>query len=278
MFYYAPDSINYFFKGFFKGLLFVHHTQWFRKPGAMWSTFMMHFLSFKLNRPSHCDYKAWKLQDIECVHQKEERTSSKRNLEFLMATVIVFSGKMWIIQRGSFSGQNFKESIHSFFCGIRSKDPVDRVMITNIITTIWHIQGQHTRKLPPFILIVLMAGVVTGQRSVNSKRDCLVNEYWSGGLCCDKCAPGYKLIKKCSIGMQSQCEKCSDGTYQDSMNYFPNCFRCQKCSKRHAVVTSPCTYQNNTVCGCQTGYRIRFLDGHLQQFRGLSWDCVPYSL
>ncbi|XP_067305250.1 tumor necrosis factor receptor superfamily member 1A-like isoform X6 [Pseudorasbora parva] len=203
MFYYAPDSINYFFKGFFKGLLFVHHTQWF----------------------------------------------------------------------------SFKESIHSFFCGIRSKDPVDReVMITNIITTIWHIQGQHTRKLPPFILIVLMAGVVTGQRSVNSKRDCLVNEYWSGGLCCDKCAPGYKLIKKCSIGMQSQCEKCSDGTYQDSMNYFPNCFRCQKCSKRHAVVTSPCTYQNNTVCGCQTGYRIRFLDGHLQQFRGLSWDCVPYSL
>ncbi|XP_039550381.1 tumor necrosis factor receptor superfamily member 14-like [Pimephales promelas] len=129
------------------------------------------------------------------------------------------------------------------------------------------------RKLLPCILILLIVGVVTGQRSVSSKRDCSKNEYWSDGLCCDKCAPGYKLIKECSSGVQSECEKCSDGTYQDNMNYFPNCFRCQKCSKRHAVVISPCTHQNNTVCGCKPGHRMRLLDG----FSRISWDCVSLN-
>lgn len=122
---------------------------------------------------------------------------------------------------------------------------------------------------------------------------------------------GYKLIKKCSSGVQSECVKCSDGTYQDSMNYFPNCFRCQKCTKRkcntvlfpfmtsvinlkwcsnyislylavliasltgHAVVISPCTHQNNTVCGCQPGFRKRSLDG--DSLFSISWDCVPFK-
>ncbi|KAK9960569.1 hypothetical protein ABG768_008418 [Culter alburnus] len=130
-------------------------------------------------------------------------------------------------------------------------------MIAHII---WHSQGQHMRKLLPCVLLLLIVGVVTGQRSVSNKGDCSKNEYWSDGLCCDKCAPGYKLIKKCSSGVQSECVKCSDGMYQDSMNYFPNCFRCQKCTKRHAVVISPCTHQNNTVCGCQPGFRKRSLN------------------
>ncbi len=42
---------------------------------------------------------------------------------------------------------------------------------------------------------------------------------------------GYKLIRICSSGMASQCEKCSDGTFLEKMNYFPNCFRCEKCTK-----------------------------------------------
>lgn len=40
----------------------------------------------------------------------------------------------------------------------------------------------------------------------------------------------------------------------------------------HAVEISPCTYQNNTVCGCQPGYRKRSLDGNL--LFSISWDCV----
>ncbi|XP_048009897.1 tumor necrosis factor receptor superfamily member 4-like [Megalobrama amblycephala] len=145
-------------------------------------------------------------------------------------------------------------------------------MIAHII---WHSQGQHMRKLLLCVLLLLIVGVVTGQRSVSNKGDCSKNEYWSDGLCCDKCAPGYKLIKKCSSGVQSECVKCSDGTYQDSMNYFPNCFRCQKCTKRHAVVISPCTHQNNAVCGCQPGFRKRSLDG--DSLFSISWDCVPFK-
>ncbi|CAM4698168.1 unnamed protein product [Leuciscus chuanchicus] len=92
-------------------------------------------------------------------------------------------------------------------------------------------------------------GVVMGQRSVSNKRDCSKNEYWSDGLCCDKCAPGYKLKKKCSSGMQSECEKCSNGTFQDSMNYFPNCFRCQKCNKRKLHVRGTVTMSSTDHVG-----------------------------
>lgn len=131
----------------------------------------------------------------------------------------------------------------------------------------FHIQGQRIWKLLLCVLLLLVVGVVT-QHSVSSRSDCSKNEYWSDGLCCDKCAPGYKLIRKCSSGLASQCEKCSDGTFLEKMNYFPNCFRCEKCTKQHAVVISPCTPQKNTVCGCQSGYRKKFFDS-------ISWECVP---
>ncbi|XP_016419212.1 tumor necrosis factor receptor superfamily member 1A-like [Sinocyclocheilus rhinocerous] len=134
----------------------------------------------------------------------------------------------------------------------------------------FHIQGQRSWKLLPCILLSLIVGVVTGQRSVSSKSDCSKNEYWSDGLCCDKCAPGYKFVRKCTSDLSSQCEKCSNGTYLDKMNYFPNCFRCEKCTKPNAVVISPCTPQNNTVCGCQSGY-------FKKSFDSISWKCVPFK-
>ncbi|XP_051999646.1 tumor necrosis factor receptor superfamily member 1A-like [Xyrauchen texanus] len=130
-------------------------------------------------------------------------------------------------------------------------------------------QGQRLRELPLCILILLViVGITVG---ASNKEDCSKTQYRHDGVCCDKCALGHKLIKKCSSGMKTTCEKCTNGTYQDNMNYFPNCFRCMKCSKRkHAVVISPCTYQNNTVCGCQPGYRMRV-------YGRFSWDCVPHK-
>ncbi|XP_043116329.1 tumor necrosis factor receptor superfamily member 22-like [Puntigrus tetrazona] len=131
----------------------------------------------------------------------------------------------------------------------------------------FYIQGQRIWKLLLCILLLLIVGVVT-QRSVSGRSDCLTNEYWRDGLCCDKCAPGYKLIRKCSSDMPSQCEKCSNGTYLENMNYFPNCFRCEKCTKRNSVTIAPCTAQKNAVCGCQAGYRKKFFDS-------ITWECVP---
>ncbi|KAK2903337.1 hypothetical protein Q8A67_008050 [Cirrhinus molitorella] len=144
------------------------------------------------------------------------------------------------------------------------------------------IQGQCMRKPLPCVLLLLIVGAVTGQRSVSSRKDCSKNEYYlnggnnrndgnnGSGICCDKCAPGYKLTRKCFDDVPSQCERCSEGTYLDKMNYFPNCFRCERCTKRNAVVISPCTPQNNTVCGCQPGYRKKFYDS-------ISWECLPFK-
>ncbi|TRY86484.1 hypothetical protein DNTS_001105 [Danionella cerebrum] len=116
-----------------------------------------------------------------------------------------------------------------------------------------------------------MVCVTLGQHAVSRKSECSVNEFWSSGLCCNRCAPGFKLVKKCSVGSPTECEKCSEGTYQEKVNYYPNCFRCKECSSRHHMeVVSPCSYQNNTVCGCQMGYRKKILDG-------ITWTCVPFK-
>lgn len=152
--------------------------------------------------------------------------------------------------------------------------PFQRGLCIPYITSMAHRQGNHMKsyELLTCIFLLLVIEVTAGQRSVKNKGDCAKDEYWSrDGFCCDKCAPGYRLVKKCSSGVKSKCEICKEGTYQHKMNYFPNCFRCQKCikhSRPHAVEISSCTPQSNTVCECQHGSRKRFLDS-------FTWDCVP---
>ncbi|XP_062848327.1 tumor necrosis factor receptor superfamily member 1A [Trichomycterus rosablanca] len=92
---------------------------------------------------------------------------------------------------------------------------------------------------------------------------CKDNEYLSDSnqFCCDKCSPGYKLTKQCSgAGRRSQCDKCRNGTYMDGINYYRNCFRCQKCNKQNAVERMPCSHDQNTECGCEPGYYKKSID------------------
>ncbi|XP_055066658.2 tumor necrosis factor receptor superfamily member 14 [Misgurnus anguillicaudatus] len=149
---------------------------------------------------------------------------------------------------------------------------VNREVLTAHITVMAHRQENHFRRPLTYFFLLLIIEVAAGQRSVNNKGDCSQNEYWSGdGFCCDKCNPGYRLIKKCSSGVKSTCKICMEGTYQDKMNYFSNCFRCQKCvkpSRPRAKEISSCTSTSNTVCGCEPGYILRKLDI-------VTWDCVP---
>lgn len=102
---------------------------------------------------------------------------------------------------------------------------------------------------------------------------------------------GFKLTQKCSgKGQRSTCKKCSDGTYQDNMNHFPNCFSCRSrcdplcnyifvhdfivmfvhlCFKKvtnflflfsSSLLTAKeieirnCTHKEDRICGCQKGY------------------------
>ncbi|XP_077065074.1 tumor necrosis factor receptor superfamily member 1A [Siphateles boraxobius] len=102
------------------------------------------------------------------------------------------------------------------------------------------------------------------------KTSCLDNEYWSKkGFCCDKCHPGFKLKKECpEPNKRSECEKCENGTYLETSNYTPNCFRCQNCKKPHSKMISDCKPYTNRVCGCEQGYYKKILGD-------FEWECSP---
>lgn len=93
----------------------------------------------------------------------------------------------------------------------------------------------------------------------NLPETCKDNEYLNEDrICCDRCPPGYKLKETCKgKGMRSVCERCGDGTYQENMNYFYNCFGCDQCNKDGSFEVSKCQYNKNTVCGCKQGYMRR---------------------
>ncbi len=64
--------------------------------------------------------------------------------------------------------------------------------------------------------------------------------------------------------MASQCEKCENGTFLEKMNYFPNCFRCERCTKRRKFVTLSFSF-HDFCTEIQMKYTVHIL---------LSWFCV----
>ncbi|XP_066540218.1 tumor necrosis factor receptor superfamily member 1A [Hoplias malabaricus] len=132
-----------------------------------------------------------------------------------------------------------------------------------------HSRGKWRKKCLPYILflmtLLMQQGTTAEPEKVfgrnASQISCKDDEYMSkNGICCDKCSPGFKLIKECSaVGLRSQCEKCSDGTYQDNINFHPNCFKCNECVKNEKQI-SPCTHKTNSVCVCKEGYYTKHID------------------
>ncbi|KAK7157380.1 hypothetical protein R3I93_008764 [Phoxinus phoxinus] len=125
------------------------------------------------------------------------------------------------------------------------------------------------------ILLILISQSYTISHFPNSgaganKTRCLDTEYWNDeGFCCDKCHPGSKLTAKCpERGKRSECVPCETGTYLETSNYYPNCFRCQSCNKLHSKEISPCKPNTNRVCVCEHGYYKKKLDYQ-------EWQCFP---
>ncbi|XP_076844584.1 tumor necrosis factor receptor superfamily member 1A [Brachyhypopomus gauderio] len=103
----------------------------------------------------------------------------------------------------------------------------------------------------------------------SSQSACLENEYENDdGVCCDKCPPGFKLTKKCAgVSLRSQCEKCSNGTFQDKTNYFENCFRCSKCKTKNSYEIAACTHLKDVECVCKDGY-------YKKEINRDTWSCA----
>ncbi|NXY05131.1 TNR1A factor, partial [Pteruthius melanotis] len=71
--------------------------------------------------------------------------------------------------------------------------------------------------------------------------------------CCMRCHAGTYKAKDCDRPDQATvCLPCADGTFTAVDNTMSKCFRCTHCrTELQQIVETPCTPQQDTVCGCQ---------------------------
>ncbi|RMC07650.1 hypothetical protein DUI87_17127 [Hirundo rustica rustica] len=71
--------------------------------------------------------------------------------------------------------------------------------------------------------------------------------------CCMRCHAGTYKAKDCDGPDQATvCLPCASGTFTAVDNTMSKCFRCTRCrTELQQVVETPCTPQQDTVCGCQ---------------------------
>lgn len=77
--------------------------------------------------------------------------------------------------------------------------------------------------------------------------------------CCMRCHAGTYKAKDCGGPDQATvCLPCADGTFTAVDNIMSKCFRCTRCrTEFQQIVETPCTPQQDTVCGClKNQYRI----------------------
>ncbi|NXQ64316.1 TNR1A factor, partial [Anthoscopus minutus] len=77
--------------------------------------------------------------------------------------------------------------------------------------------------------------------------------------CCMRCHAGTYKAKDCDGPDQATvCLPCAKGTFTAVDNTMSKCFRCTRChTELQQIVETPCSPQQDTVCGCQKNqYRI----------------------
>ncbi|NXI88159.1 TNR1A factor, partial [Rhipidura dahli] len=92
-------------------------------------------------------------------------------------------------------------------------------------------------------------------RKENKQRDCQVGQYLHprGTHCCMRCHAGTYKAKDCDRPDQATvCLPCANGTFTAVDNTMSKCFQCTHCrTELQQIVETPCTRQQDTVCGCQ---------------------------
>ncbi|XP_066568467.1 tumor necrosis factor receptor superfamily member 1A [Amia ocellicauda] len=106
------------------------------------------------------------------------------------------------------------------------------------------------------LLILLCSSALSGGAAVgapnhsNQSMSCSEEEFPHDGYCCNKCLPGFKMVKSCDRPRhRTQCQPCAEGTYLALPNYSTTCYKCRKCDTDETEL-SPCSSNKNRVCGC----------------------------
>ncbi|XP_056350723.1 tumor necrosis factor receptor superfamily member 1A isoform X2 [Oenanthe melanoleuca] len=71
--------------------------------------------------------------------------------------------------------------------------------------------------------------------------------------CCMRCHAGTYKAKDCDGPDQATvCLPCANGTFTAVDNTMSKCFRCTRCrTELQQIIETPCTPQQDTICGCQ---------------------------
>ncbi|KAK5921813.1 hypothetical protein CgunFtcFv8_019140 [Champsocephalus gunnari] len=76
-------------------------------------------------------------------------------------------------------------------------------------------------------------------------------------LCCDKCAPGQRMLKRSEVTCAPECGPCKETLYRDTYNVKTSCAFCRNCNKSNMASASNCNSTHNAVCRCNAGYKFR---------------------
>ncbi|XP_015266639.1 PREDICTED: tumor necrosis factor receptor superfamily member 14 [Gekko japonicus] len=91
---------------------------------------------------------------------------------------------------------------------------------------------------------------------------CIDGEYEINGECCPMCGPGYRVFKSCTSISSTSCLPCIEGTYMDHPHGLTSCFPCRNCdSGSNLTIKERCTYTQNAVCSCASGYYCTHFTG-----------------
>ncbi|XP_028984879.1 tumor necrosis factor receptor superfamily member 1A isoform X2 [Betta splendens] len=117
------------------------------------------------------------------------------------------------------------------------------------------------------LLLCTLTPLVTSQT-------CPPGDYVSEtGICCNKCSPGFKLVRECNAtGHRSSCVVCPKEQYTDQMNYVKNCRSCIRCKDSdNKEQESPCEKHRNRVCRCKEGFYKSMIDSE-------TFDCLKCKI
>ncbi|KAI4794571.1 hypothetical protein KUCAC02_031976 [Chaenocephalus aceratus] len=76
-------------------------------------------------------------------------------------------------------------------------------------------------------------------------------------LCCDKCAPGQRMLTRSEVTCAPVCGPCKETLYRDTYNVKMSCAFCRNCNKSNMAYASNCNSTHNAVCRCNAGYKFR---------------------
>ncbi|XP_005523933.1 PREDICTED: tumor necrosis factor receptor superfamily member 1A [Pseudopodoces humilis] len=98
-------------------------------------------------------------------------------------------------------------------------------------------------------------GLSNSLRREKKQMHCLLGQYLHPRKthCCMRCHAGTYKAKDCDGPDQATvCLPCANGTFTAVDNTMSKCFRCTRCrTELQQIVETPCTPQQDTVCGCQ---------------------------